>query len=75
MAYEEYGDGDIIDIPPRSNINVACCDCGLVHQFVNIGDESTKIVVKRQSRRTGQMRRHGNGNLFVAGGRWMLVRC
>jgi len=48
--------------PVRKGYKMACCDCGLVHSidFRVVGNKRKKVQFRvfRNSRSTGQMRRH-----------------
>jgi len=54
--YEEVADGDHFVIP-EGGLNVACCDCGLVHRWSVVGGGSVRLRVKIMGRATGQVRR------------------
>lgn len=45
---------------------VACCDCGLVHEFELLGfhEGVARIRVRRAARSTAMMRRHGQVDLL-----------
>lgn len=54
---EDYED---FTIPNNEIYKIACCDCGLVHDFVFITQdgEDIEVAVRRNNRATGQRRRH-----------------
>lgn len=54
--YEMMRDGEITEIPAQG-LDVACCDCGLVHRLKVVGGGSVRIRVRRMARATGQVRR------------------
>ena len=61
--YIQLFEGDGFTFPPEGGIiNFSCCDCGLVHQFAFAIEEDSKIgfAIKRDNRRTGQLRRYKN---------------
>ena len=54
--YEEMTDGSITTIP-REGLDIACCECGLVHRLKVVGGGSVRIRVRQMKRATGQVRR------------------
>jgi len=88
--YPKIGDGDpvrlsigkygkrtenLVDVEAQDVLSFACCDCGMVHQFVPIRINSKEINVHivRQDRSTAQLRRHRFGNLHDGVGKWKIV--
>lgn len=55
-VYETLNDNQITEIP-RDGLDLACCDCGLVHRLTVVGGGSVRLRVKRMERATGQVRR------------------
>lgn len=47
-------------MPSGEVYRIACCDCGLVHDFVFVSEDGKPIGVaaRRNERATGQKRRH-----------------
>jgi glyoxylate carboligase len=63
--YPKFNDGEGIEVEPGQLLRLACCDCGLVHD-IGIALEDTGnfgLAFKRNSRATGQLRRHKFGYL------------
>ena len=57
-----------------TTLRFACCDCGLVHDFVFKPHGAKSFVMfMRQNRSTGQLRRHKYGSLHNGSGKWGLV--
>lgn len=63
MKYRQLQDGDHIDVTTKGigmgSFNIACCDCGLVHNVL-VFRERGKVVLYlyRDKRRTSSYRRH-----------------
>lgn len=61
-------------------LQLACCDCGMVHNIYFVVDDNeldkVHITTHRNNRSTGQMRRHNNGSLQDKNNKskWRLVR-
>lgn len=90
MRYPRIADGDfvrvtlgkygkkhdgVIDIEGDS-ISFACCDCGMVHQFIPVRLTKSDIALHiiRKDRSTGQLRRHRFGKLHKGVGKWRLIK-
>ena len=59
-SYIKLKNGDSFEIEKSGGIiNMACCDCGLVHNIA-VARKSKKIIftMMRDNRRTGQKRRY-----------------
>lgn len=56
----ENDDGWCDWIHPLEGYKMACCDCGLVHDMEFEVDDQGRIIfrARRNTRSTGQMRRH-----------------
>lgn len=64
--YETLQDGMVIRLNDGDQVKIACCDCGLVHWMeAQINDDGVLIGFRVDNRATGQLRRHGFGNLLV----------
>jgi hypothetical protein len=65
--YETLEDGMAIRMEAGDSVKLACCDCGLVHWMeAKVEDDGSVLVgFKVDNRATGQLRRHGFGNLLV----------
>lgn len=52
-------DGEGFEVPSGELYRIACCDCGLVHDFVFISEDGKPIGVaaKRNNRSTAQRRK------------------
>jgi hypothetical protein len=61
--YTQRQDGEGFEVPSGELYKIACCDCGLVHDFVFISQDNKPIGVaaRRNNRATGQRRRHIKG--------------
>jgi hypothetical protein len=57
--YKQRTDGEGFEVPVGEIYRMACCDCGLVHDFVFISEDSKPIGVaaQRNNRATAQRRR------------------
>ena len=57
--YKQREDYEDFKIPSGEVYRIACCDCGLVHDFVFISQDGKPIEVaaKRNNRSTAQKRR------------------
>ena len=61
MRYKQLKNGDGFEIGESGGvINIACCDCGLVHNIIVATKKNGNInfTIMRDNRRTGQKRRH-----------------
>ena len=61
--YVQRYDGEGFVVPLDQIYRLACCDCGLIHDFVWSYDKKTKelgMATKRNNRATGQRRRKIN---------------
>lgn len=61
--YKQRKDGEGFIVPSGEIYRIACCDCGLVHDFVFVSEDGQPIGVaaQRNSRATAQRRRARNG--------------
>ena len=59
MKYKKREDGEGFVVPSGQIYRIACCDCGLVHDFVFIAQDGKPIGVaaKRNNRATAAKRR------------------
>jgi len=57
-------------------LRFACCDCGMVHSIAAVPEteDTVGIVFRQEPRRTGQLRRHGFGNLHRGVGKFKLIK-
>ena len=57
--YKQREDGEGFHVPSGKIYKIACCDCGLVHDFVFVSDDGQDIGIaaRRNNRATGQLRR------------------
>ena len=56
--YDDSED-DILINPKKEILKLACCDCGLIHQFeFRVMRGIIRIDMRRDNRATGQFRRH-----------------
>jgi hypothetical protein len=62
--YQQRKDGEGFTVPSGKIYRLACCECGLVHDFVFISQDGKPIGVaaKRNPRATAQRRRKRRGN-------------
>ncbi len=70
MKYKKLGDGRGFTFNSEEvTLKMACCDCGLVHYMgvTILEDKNVSVGFKRDSRATGQLRRHNYGNLSQDG--------
>jgi hypothetical protein len=57
--YKQRHDGEGFTVPSKQVYRIACCDCGLVHDFVFVaGRGVVGIAAKRNSRATAQRRKN-----------------
>jgi hypothetical protein len=58
--YKFRKDGEGFVVPSETIYKIACCDCGLVHDFVFVSEDGKPIGIaaKRNNRATAQRRRH-----------------
>ena len=58
--YNQRKDEEGFEVPSGEIYRIACCDCGLIHDFVFISQDGKPIgvAVKRNNRATAQRRRH-----------------
>lgn len=58
--YTQRFDGEGFAVPNGKKYRIACCDCGLVHDFVFIAESGDFIGVaaERNNRATAQRRRN-----------------
>lgn len=60
MRYIQRQDGEGFEVPSGTLYRIACCDCGLVHDFVFVSEDSKPIGIasRRNNRATAQRRRN-----------------
>jgi hypothetical protein len=60
VRYKQRQDNEGFEVPSGKIYRIACCDCGLVHDFVFISEDGKNIGVaaKRNNRATAQRRRN-----------------
>lgn len=61
MEYRIVGDGSEVTVQPNTTFiwQLACCDCGLVHDIlVEAGKKGVTFTIQRNNRATGQKRRY-----------------
>lgn len=65
--YKQRKDGEGFEVPCGEIYRIACCDCGLVHDFIFVSHDGKPIGVaaKRNNRATAQ-RRKKNGAKVTA---------
>ncbi len=65
--YETLEDGMVLPMKDGDQVKIACCECGLFHWMEAKIDESGNVLIgfRVDNRATGQLRRHGFGNLLV----------
>lgn len=60
--YIQRQDGEGFEIPQGKVFRLACCDCGLVHDFVVVvEDGELGMAARRNNRATAQRRRNRRG--------------
>ncbi len=66
---------NIIDVEAEDVLMFACCDCGMVHQFVpvRINSKEINVHIVRKDGSTGQLRRTRFGNLHKGVGKWKMI--
>jgi hypothetical protein len=69
--YTQRKDGEGFTVPSGEIYRIACCDCGLVHDFVFVSADGQPIGVaaSRNNRATAQRKRKLTPNGPVNGGR------
>lgn len=59
--YEQRKDGEAFEVPHDTPHRIACCDCGLVHDFRFLtGDASPVVIVATRNARATAQRRRSN---------------
>jgi hypothetical protein len=60
--YKQRKDGEGFEVPSSQIYRIACCDCGLVHDFVFVSQDGNPIGIaaKRNNRSTAQRRKNNN---------------
>ena len=60
MKYKQRKDYEGFEVPSGEIYRIACCDCGLVHDFVFVSEDGKPIGIaaKRNNRATAQRRRN-----------------
>ena len=58
--YKQRVDNEGFTVPSGELYRIACCDCGLVHDFIFISEDGKDIGIaaRRNKRSTAQRRRH-----------------
>lgn len=58
--YKQRTNGEGWAVPSGTVYRLACCDCGLVHDFVFVSEDGKDIGIaaRRHNRATAQRRRH-----------------
>jgi len=58
--YVQRKDGEGFSVPSGTIYKIACCDCGLVHDFVFISEDGKEIGIaaRRNNRATSARRRN-----------------
>ena len=58
--YVQRIDGEGFAVPSGEVYRIACCDCGLIHDFVFVSDDGKPIGIaaKRNNRATAQRRKN-----------------
>ena len=69
MKYKQGKDCEGFEVPSGTIYRIACCDCGLVHDFVFVSEDGKPIGIaaKRNNRATAQRRRHVTPNVELEG--------
>lgn len=59
VKYKQRIDYEGFEVPSGEKYKIACCDCGLVHEFVFVSEDGKPIGIaaRRDQRATGQRRR------------------
>jgi hypothetical protein len=58
IKYGQLVDGDTFELGKREPLKIACCSCGLVHQWkIRTTKTGYKVTVRQDKRATGQTRR------------------
>lgn len=74
--YEDLGE-EFLEVPlGKHKMDIACCDCGLVHTiYYDTTGGMLRMFFERYDRATGQLRRYLHGNLQNEGvGKWKMIR-
>ena len=60
MKYKQHHDGEGFEVDSKEIFRIACCDCGLVHDFVAVSHDGKPIgiAMQRNIRATAQKRRY-----------------
>ena len=69
MKYKQRKDGEGFEVPSGEIYRIACCDCGLVHDFVFVSEDGKPIGIaaQRNNRATAQRRRLVTPNAEITG--------
>jgi hypothetical protein len=59
MKYHQRSDNEGFEVPSGQIYRLACCDCGLIHDFVFVSEDGKPIGIaaRRNSRATAQRRK------------------
>lgn len=69
MRYTQRKDEEGFEVPSGSLYRIACCDCGLVHDFIFISHDNKPIgIAARRNNRATAQRRRKNGMNTKGGG-------
>lgn len=62
--YKQRTDNEGFEVPSSQIYRIACCDCGLVHDFVFVSQDGNPIGIaaKRNNRATAQRRKNIRSN-------------
>lgn len=57
--YVQRKDNEGFEVPSGALYKIACCDCGLVHDFIFVSEDGKPIGIaaRRNNRATGQRRK------------------
>lgn len=67
--YKQRKDGEGFEVPSGEIYRIACCDCGLVHDFVFVSEDGKPIGIaaRRNNRATAQRRKSKRPNAVLRG--------
>jgi hypothetical protein len=57
VSYIQRKDGEGFVVPAKKVYRIACCDCGLVHDFVFVNGRGVVGIAARRNRRATAARR------------------
>ncbi len=72
--YKQRTDNEGFEVPSGEVYRIACCDCGLVHDFVFVSQDGLPvgIAARRNGRATGQRRRSMRERQRAVGKNWLV---